>query len=183
MAMPTRIEYLQRPLEQRLERLARTPDELAAAIEGRGDDGLSRRPDPGGWSAKDVVCHLRDVEELVILRLHTMLAMDEPKVLGVGSQPTDAAAWGFGGDVPFPLDPDRWREERQYERNDPHAALAAFRRRRGEVLALLASLSPEQWRRGAIHPSGERWTFEDWTAGTAGHDDSHLEQLRQSLAS
>jgi len=168
--------------DRALARLARTAAELRDAI-GAGDDrALSHRATPGDWSAKDVVCHLRDIEELVITRFHTMLVMDEPRVLVVGAEPADGAAWGFDEKVPFPMDADRWRAERQYERNDTAAALAAFARRRGEVLALLGRLSPAQWERAAIHPTRGRLTFADWTAAMARHDDAHLAQLRQSLS-
>ena len=169
-------------MTDRLERLARTPDDLRSATHDQDDEALSRRATPDDWSAKDVVCHLRDVEELVILRFHTMLAMDEPRVLAVGAVPVDRAAWGFDAAVPYPLDADRWREERQYERNDTTAALSSFTRRRGEVLTLLRRLSSDQWVRAALHPSGARWTFADWTAGMARHDEAHLEQLRRALA-
>jgi hypothetical protein len=131
--MPSRDEWLTRPLPQRLERMGRTPDELAAAIQGKSDADLSRRPDGKNWAAKEVVCHLRDIEELVILRFHTMLAMDDPKVMVVGAPPANLGEWGIGGDVPLPLDADRWAEERQYLRNDASAALSAFRIRRAEV--------------------------------------------------
>ena len=179
--MPTRDEYLQQPVAERLARLARTPDDLAAAIAAQGDATLSRRSASDGWSAKDVVCHLRDVEELSILRFHLMLASDDPKVFVVGAPPPDPERWGIGGEVPFPLDPGRWVEERQYDRSDAALALAAFRRRRSEALTLLRRLSPEQWQRGSIHPERGRVTFEEWTAGIASHDDNHLEQLQRAL--
>ena len=180
--MPTRDEWLERPVGQRLERMAATADELAAAIAGKSDAELSRRPDAKNWAAKEIVCHLRDIEELVIVRFHTMLAMDDPKVMVVGAPPLDLGEWGIGGDVPVPLDADRWAEERQYLRNDVGGALAAFRRRRGEVLAFLRRLTPAQWKRGSIHPTLGRATFEGWTAGIAGHDDGHLAQLVRALA-
>ena len=179
--MATRDEYLARPLEERLARLRRTADDLARAIQGQPEAMLSRRPDPTNWSANDVICHLRDIEELCILRFHMMLAMDDPKVFVVGAPPRDPEAWGIGGEVPFPLDPDRWVEERQYARNDAKAALAAFRRRRAEVLAFLRGLSREQWQRGSLHPTHGRVTFAEWTAGMAGHDENHLAQLGRAL--
>lgn len=178
--MPARAEYLAQPLADRLARLARTPDDLARAIAGRSDVDLSRRP-ADGWSAKEIVCHLRDIEELCILRYHTMLVMDDPKVLVAGAPPRDAVAWGISDDVPFPLSPERWAVDRQYLRNDTPEALDAFRRRRREVLAFLAALTPGQWQRGSIHPEHGRVTFEEWLAGVAGHDDNHLEQLRLAL--
>ena len=178
--MPTRDEYLKRPLAERLARLSRTPDELADAIRGQTDAALHERPGGTSWSANDVICHLRDIEELCIVRFHLMLASDDPLVFVAGAPPPEPARWGIQGDVPFPLDPERWAEDRQYHRNDPHEALTAFGRRRGEVLALLGGLSPEQWRRGGIHPERGRVSFEDWIAAMAGHDDNHLDQLRRA---
>jgi hypothetical protein len=115
--MPTRDEWLNQSLQQRLDRLSRTADDLATAIRGQSDAALSRRPDVKNWSTKEVVCHLRDIEEMVILRFHMMFAMDDPKVLVVGAPPSDPSQWGIGGDV-LPLDGDRWAQERQYLRND-----------------------------------------------------------------
>src|SRR5256885_12753281 len=78
--MATRDDYVKQPIEARLARLARAADELAAAIRGRDDAVLSRRPEPKAWSAKEIVCHLRDIEELCVLRYHAMLAMPEPRM-------------------------------------------------------------------------------------------------------
>ena len=178
--MPTREEYGALPLPERLARLERTPDDLLAAVGGRSEADLSRRPNPGSWSATDVVCHLRDIEELAMMRFRTMLAMDEPKVLVAGARPKNPAEWGLGGGE-LPVDPDRWAEERQYARADPAAALAAFRRRRADSLAFLARLTPDQWQRGCLHPTLGRLTFVDWTALLAGHDDNHVAQLRRAL--
>jgi hypothetical protein len=169
------------PLAERLARLTRTPDEVAAAIEGRDDDAALSRPAADGWSAKEVVCHLRDVEELHILRFHQMLVIDDPPIFVVGSPPPNPEDWGIGGRVPFPLDPERWSRDRQYLRNDAGDALEAFQQRREEVLAFLDCLSPAQWERGCIHPEHGRLTYAEFIAGIAGHDDSHLEQIRQAL--
>src|SRR2546429_4966697 len=67
-SMPTRQEYAKQPVANRLERIARTADDLAAAVGGRSDAVLSRRPDGKSWAAKEVVCHLRDLEELFMIR-------------------------------------------------------------------------------------------------------------------
>ena len=100
-------------------------------------------------------------------------------MLGAGAD--DLAAWRMGGPIGHPLDPARWAEERQYARNDTHEALAAFKRRRAEVLTLLHSLSPVEWQRGGIHLSRGRLTLGDWVASLAAHDDNHLDQLRRAL--
>ena len=168
--MPSREAYLQQPLERRLARLARTPDELDEAQRTRSADVLSRRPDASNWSATEIVCHLRDVEELFRIRFHTILALDDPKILTLSADPSDLAAWGIGGAVGHPLDPDRWAEDRLYARADP-----------GHALALLNSLSDEQWLRGGIHSQRGRLTLGDWVASLASHDDNHFDQLRRAL--
>jgi DinB superfamily len=179
--MTTRMEYAQQPVVRCLERMERTVHEVAAAIDGQGDATLSRRPAPTSWSAKEVVCHLRDIEELFLLRFRSMLALDEPTFLVLGEMPPDQTGWGLIEGDALPLDPDRWAEERQYLRNDTGQAVAALRRRRQETLALLGRLGAEQWRRGSIHVTLGRMTFADWVALIAAHDDKHLAQLRRAL--
>ncbi len=179
--MASRMEYARQPVVRCLERMERMVDEIAAAIRDQDDQALSRRPAPGSWSAKEVVCHLRDIEELFMLRFRTMLALDEPTFLVLGEMPPAPAAWGIVDGDPLPLDPDRWAEERQYQRNDAGGALVALRRRREETRALLARLTPEQWRRGSTHVTLGRMTFADWVALIAAHDDKHLAQLQRAL--
>jgi DinB superfamily len=180
--MPTFDEYRVRPVADRLSRLRRTPGELDTAISDRDDAELGKRPDARNWSAKEILCHLRDVEELFQMRFHTIVALDEPRILVLGATPDSLAPWRIGGSIPHPLDPDRWVEERQYVRNDARLALASFRRRRAEVLTLLESLSGSEWRRGGIHLGRGRLTLGDWVASLAGHDDNHLDQFHRALA-
>src|SRR5262245_7443438 len=80
--MPTMDDYAKQPREQRMQRLARTADDLAAAIEGRTDTVLSRRPDAKNWAAKEVICHLRDTEEVFGERCQQIAAMHvEPRLI------------------------------------------------------------------------------------------------------
>src|SRR5919204_6998990 len=139
--MLTIEEYAKLPTAQRLERMARTADQLAAAVRCASDEALSRRPDEKNWAAKEVICHLRDTEESFMARFETILAMEDPKFL--------------------PVAPDRWADERQYLRNDAAAALQAFRTRRDESLAFLRKLTPAEWRRGGVHPARGRMTIDD----------------------
>lgn len=124
--MPTAEEYSGRPTEVRLSRLEQTPGELERAISAKTDSELSARPDARNWAPKEIVCHLRDVEELFQIRFHTVVALDEPHILVFGAVPNDLAPWRIGGAIGHPLDPERWAEERQYLRNDAREALAHF---------------------------------------------------------
>ena len=158
--MPTMEDVARQPLAQRLDRMAGTADDLAAAIRGQSDTILSRRPDGKNWAAKEVICHLRDTEELFAGRFELIMTMDQPKLPPL-----------------HPSTPDRWAEERQYLRNDAAEALGAFRRRRDENLAFLRGLSPEQSKRGGVHPTRGTMTIDDWVTLIAWHDDNHLDQL------
>jgi len=160
--MSTMEEYAGQPREQRMARLTRTADELAAAIKGRSDGVLSRRPDAKNWAAKEIVCHLRDTEEVFAARIEQVRVMDvDPR-------------WGDSN-------ADRMAEERQYLRNDAEQALVAFRRRRAETLDLFAGLAPGQWEKSGIHPVRGRFTIDAILSVMAWHDDNHLAQLIRAL--
>lgn len=162
--MPTMDEYAKQPVEQRLQRISRTPDEIAAAIANRSDEVLRRRPDGKNWAANEIICHLRDVEEVYLIRAKTILVNDvEVKTF---ADPTAI---------------DRMAEQRQYHRCDAVEALRAFRWWRDESLALLRSLPPAQLQRACIHPSRGRFTIDEFVSMFAAHDDNHLDQLRRAL--
>ena len=160
--MLTIEDYAKQPREQRMRRLTRTGDDLAAAIEGQSDAALSRRPDDKNWAAKEVICHLRDSEEVYGARMEQILVMDvDPKLIVT--------------------DPDRWAEERQYLTNNTGAGLAAFRQRRADTLELFRTLTPAQWEKGGIHPVLGRITLDGFVSVMAWHDDNHLDQLARAL--
>src|SRR5262245_49365018 len=179
--MPTLEQYLHRSLAHRLHRLRTTPDDISAALDGKSDDVICRRPDRQSWSAREIICHLRDVEELFLTRFQTILAMDDPEILTFAATPEVLKEWGIGEGVGHLLDPNRWADERQYARSDAGLARAAFRRRRQEVVKLFETLSPGQWRRGGIHLQRGRLTLDEWVASLAAHDDNHLDQMRRAL--
>jgi len=159
--MPTMDDVAKWPVEERLARLARTADDLAAAIASQPESVLARRPDAKNWAAKEVVCHLRDAEGLFMERFQLIAAIDEPRLL--------------------PPDPDRWAEERQYLRNDAAEALGHFRRRRDETLAYFHALPAAGWQRGGVHPVRGRVTVNDFVTLMAWHDLNHLDQLQRAL--
>ena len=159
--MPTMEEGATQTHEPKFASMARTADDLAAAIKGQTAAALAKRPDPRNWSAVECICHLRDAEEGFMHRFELILAVDEPK-LGGGNQ-------------------DRLAEERQYIRNDATEAVAAFRRRRDETLAFLKGLTPAQWQRAGIHPVRGRFSIDDFLTLIAWHDDNHLDQLARAL--
>jgi uncharacterized damage-inducible protein DinB len=148
-------------LDEQLARMERTVNDYAAVVKNVSDAQLTKRPDPKNWSAKEVVCHVRDIEESFMMRFLSIMAMDDPKFL--------------------PVEPDRWAVDRQYQRNDVQEALAAFKTRREETLRFLRGLKPEQWERGGIHATRGKMTLKDFVELMAWHDDNHLDQLKRAL--
>src|SRR5262252_4944211 len=90
--MPTLEEVAQQPLERRVGRMSRTAEDLAAAIRGRSEAVITRRPDAKDWAANEVICHLRDIEEVYFIRCHTILLNDSPKI-GNTREPTPPMRW------------------------------------------------------------------------------------------
>jgi hypothetical protein len=146
----------------RLARLGRTPRALRQLVEQDVRPLAVRRPAPTAWSAVEVVCHLRDIEEAYVDRIRFMVLNDRP--------------------VLIQLDPDRWAEDRQYARCDLADAVAAFRARREDTLAFLDSLAPDQWERAADHPARGRLTIRRVVHSLASHDVEHLDQIARALA-
>jgi len=149
-------------VEEMMAQMEKTPDEFVALIRGQNEAILAKRPDGKNWAAKEIICHMRDTDELFMSRFQAILTIDEPKF--------------------SPADADRWAEDRQYLRNDVQEALAAFRRRRGENLKILRGLKPEQWERAGIHATRGRETLRNWVTLMANHDINHLDQLKRALA-
>jgi len=160
--MPTVEEYAKQPFDARLARMARTPDELLDATRDQTEAILSRRPDAKAWAAKEVICHLRDTEDVFFIRFHAILENDEPKMY-------------FHPDAA-----ERFAEDRQYSRNDGREALAAFRRKRDETVKFLGALTPDERQRAGIR-GDRRITIDDFVSIMAWHDDNHLDQLRRAL--
>jgi hypothetical protein len=150
------------PLADRLSRLERTPADLARLLRGHGDPTLSRRPAADAWSAKEIVCHLRDAEEHLGTWIRTVLAMDDPVLVETATADREAA-------------------ERQYVRQHAGAAWDAFGHRRDETLALLRALDASAWARAGRHARRGRVTVGDLVALMAWHDEAHLDQVKRAL--
>lgn len=117
------------------------------------------RPAPEGWSAVEMVCHLRDAEiEVNLPRLDLFRRQSGPFLSAV--------------------DTDRWVRERDYQSQDPAQALASLTRARKELLTRLAGLSPEDWRRPARHSLLGPTTLAEVVALIAEHERLHLAALR-----
>ncbi|MBZ0298892.1 MAG: DinB family protein [Anaerolineae bacterium] len=115
----------------------------------------------GDWNVVFVVCHLRDLEAAYLQRVHLMLEEDNPT---------------------FPANDQRAMAlERGYAEADLRTALAEFEALRREFIALLRSLSDEQWERRGQHPYFGETTILTQAINNALHDLDHIEQIARAL--
>jgi len=142
-----------------LERLARAPSALAAAVKGIDAEAARRRPADGKWSTLENACHLRDIEFIYAERFTKMAFQQERP-----------AFWM--------MDNDRGASELRYNEQDLKAVVKEFAARRADTLALLRALPHGLWLRTGMHPRRGELNVEGLADFLAQHDDSHVGRIR-----
>jgi hypothetical protein len=137
---------------------------VAAAVEGRDEATLARRPRDDEWSAREVLEHLVSAEELLAGRVPRLLDEQDPELVAT-------AAWVLpAGD------------EATTATDLPTAALVARHRAlRESALARLRAATPADWSRTGRHPEWGTVTVTSQAAYFARHLWSHLAQLRAAV--
>jgi len=141
---------------------AATAKKLASLIKGVPTAKLRKRPAPEKWSVAEILAHLADAEIAGSWRMRLIL----------GAPGTPVAAF----------DQDSWVKSGHYEKRDPRKAVEQFRVLREANLALLKSLTPEQWKQFGIHSERGEESIEHIAKMFAGHDLNHVQQIERILA-
>jgi hypothetical protein len=79
------------------------------------------------------------------------------------------------------FDQDAWVISGHYAKRDPRKSVEQFRVVREANLALLKSLTPEQWKHYGMHSERGQETIEHIVRMFAGHDLNHLGQIEAIL--
>jgi len=141
---------------------AATAKKLERIIKGVPTAKLRKRPAPDKWSVNEVLAHLADSEIIIGFRLRL--------ILGAPGSPITA------------VDQDSAVTSGHYGKRDPHKSVEQFRVVREANLALLKSLTPEQWKHYGIHSERGQETIEHIVRLYAGHDINHLQQIERILS-
>ena len=136
-----------------------TAQKLERLIEGVSMSELRKRPAADKWSVNEIVAHLGDAEIVIGFRMRM--------ILGAPGAPIAA------------YDQDSWVTSGHYEQRDPRKSVEQFRVVREANLALLKSLTPEQWKHYGMHSERGQETIERMVRMTAGHDMNHLQQIEE----
>ena len=139
-----------------------TAKKLAGVLKGAAPAKLRKRPAPDKWSVAEILAHLADAEIVTGWRVRS--------ILGAPGTPIQA------------FDQDAWAAAGHYAQRDARKSLEQFRVLREANLALLKSLSPEQWKHYGMHAERGQESVERLLTMMAGHDLNHLEQIESILA-
>jgi hypothetical protein len=140
-----------------------TPKKLARLVKGVSTAKLRKRPAPDKWSVAEILTHLADVEIVVGWRMRS--------ILGAPGTPIQA------------FDQDAWVIAGHYAKRDPRKSIEQHRVVREANLALLKSLSPDQWKQYGQHAERGQESIERIVGMIAGHDVNHLRQIERILGS
>ena len=140
-----------------LERYRTGSDAVEAALAGITDEELDQAPSDGGWTARQVAHHLADSEAMAYTRVRRLVADEDPQIAG--------------------YDEPGWAERLHYERPIGEA-LAVMRSVRAASLALLETLTPDEWERAGTHSESGTYSVDRWLEIYANHPHEHAEQIR-----
>jgi hypothetical protein len=129
---------------------------VCEAIGQLSEEQLDLRPVDGGWTPREIVHHLADSEAIGMIRLHRLLAEDQPQLEG--------------------YDEELFARKLHYDR-PIGASLELLRSARNATSELLDWMTEEDWIREGVHSERGRFTVEDWLRTYAAHAQDHAEQI------
>jgi hypothetical protein len=138
-----------------------TNKKLTRLVKGVPTAKLRKRPAPDKWSVAEILAHLADVEIVVGWRMRSILG--DP---GTAVQAYDQNAWVIAG---------------HYEKRDPGKSIELHAAVRQGNLALIKSLTPNQWKQYGQHSERGQESIEHIVRMVAGHDLNHLHQIERIL--
>ncbi|MEM9952997.1 MAG: DinB family protein [Chloroflexota bacterium] len=136
---------------------------LKNVVDAVSHEALTTYRDGGvGWTTLEVLCHLRDFEEVFLIRAQMTIEQDY-------------------ADLPFP-DPDALASEYNYNDDNPTLVIAHWSALRKEHIAFLSERSESDWERVANHPTRGAFTLHDQLFLTVWHDTNHIEQISHIIS-
>jgi uncharacterized damage-inducible protein DinB len=141
---------------------AAAPAKLAKLLKGVSPARARKRPAPGKWSIAEIVAHIADTELVGGYRVRAILGQPGTAIIG--------------------FDQDTWVTALHYDKRDLRKSFEQYRGLREANLALLKSLTPEQWKHHGMHSERGEESVETIVLMFAGHDINHIGQIERILA-
>lgn len=150
-------------MEQILAILRETPGRLGQLTAGLDEAELHAAPEPGEWSATEILAHLRSCADVWGAAVETIVENDHPTIRAVN--------------------PRTWIRRTDYRELEFAPSLAAFGEQRDRLLALLARLPSESWSASATVVKGgspRDLTVHSYLHRLARHERTHWRQVAKT---
>ena len=137
--------------------IARTPQELRAAVAALTPEQIDTSYRPGGWTARQVAHHVPDSHMNAFIRFKLGLTENQPTI-----KPYDEARWAQLADAALPVEPSLDLLEALHLR----------------WVGLLESMSERDFQRTFVHPESGAWRLDQYLAQYAWHGRHHVAHIR-----
>ena len=138
-------------------RLAHVPARVSRTLAGRAEAEFRRAAPGEGWSAAEIIAHLRASDEIVTYRVYAMLVRENPPMPG--------------------YDERRWADVAGFAGADVASSLRLYALRRSELVRTLERIGPEEWKRVGLHEERGTISLQEMLELFVGHEEEHCLQL------
>jgi len=150
--------------EERMRTVRELPHRMRDAVAGLSEEQLDTEYRPSGWTVRQTVHHVADSHSNSLTRFKLALTEDEPPTI----RPYYEDRWAELGDSKMPID----------------VSLNLIDGIHARWVALMDSMSDEDFERKFIHPETGEWTLDAALALYAWHSrhhTAHITKLRERM--
>jgi uncharacterized damage-inducible protein DinB len=147
---------------ERITVITELPDKLAEAVSDLNDEQMDTRYRPDGWTVRQTVHHVADSHANSLIRFKLALTEDEPPTI----RPYYEDRWAELADSKLPIG----------------ISLKMLDSIHGRWIALMDSMSEDDFKRTFIHPETGEWTLEGALAMYAWHSKHHTAHITRLRA-
>lgn len=152
--MPIRLKHIML--------MGKTVMTLGNIIRTANPDHLTTLTDGAeGWTAGEVLCHIRDFDVIFRQRAEQMVSEYHPTLTAYDHLVLAA--------------------ERDYRSQNPFEVYNQLVESRREFIEFFTALTPNQWEAAGIHPERGFFTMTDAVIQVGHHDADHIEQITRIL--
>lgn len=115
-----------------------------------------------GWTILQVMCHLRDFDNIFYERARLIIEQEYPMLPG--------------------YDQEALATEREYNKQSLAQVYSEFKQARQRLAEFFTLLPDPDWERAGMHPEEGHFTMTDAVMQVSRHDITHIEQITRILA-
>jgi uncharacterized damage-inducible protein DinB len=142
-----------------LDGLRRSGNILAEFVKTIPADKMNLRRGEGFWTIAEHVCHLAQVQPMLLERLQRFIAEDRPEFV--------------------PYIPGQGEAEELPQLMEISAALESFGEYRNKQIALIETAEESDWQKRAVHPEYELYTMQILVRHILMHDHWHMYRMEE----